>query len=212
MSSEANIPTKAWLQFYDQGVPYSIEYPPIPLDKLLKQSAEKHPDQRAILFGGSLGSRVMDRSLSYRELDDAVDRFAAAMQVLGIKKRDRVAIFMPNCPQFVIAYYGTMRAGGIAVPCNPLYTAKEITHQLNDAGAQIIVTLSLYYNMLNSVRSDTKLRHIIVTNIKEYFPPLLKILFTVAKEKKDGHAAKIANSDDLWFQSLLNMAGKPPEP
>jgi long-chain acyl-CoA synthetase len=212
MNSAVNSSTKPWLQFYDEGVPPSIEYPDIPLDQLLKQSAANHPDNPAIIFGGSLGSRVMDKSLSYQELDDAVNQFAAAMQHLGVKKGDRVAIFMPNCPQFVIAYYGTMRAGGIAVPCNPLYTGKEIGLQLNDSGSQIIVTLTMFYEMLNSIRADTQLRHIIVTNIKEYFPPLLKFLFTVAKEKKDGHAAQISHSDDIWFQSLLHMAGNTPKP
>ncbi|MBN2045834.1 MAG: AMP-binding protein [Anaerolineales bacterium] len=212
MKTEVTSSTKPWLQFYDEGVPASIEYPDIPLDQLLKQSATNHPEHPAIIFGGSLGSRVMDKPLSYRELDDAVDRFAAAMQSLGVKKGDRVAVFMPNCPQFVIAYYGTLRAGGITVPCNPLYTAKEIGDQLNDSGTEIVVTLTMFYHMLNSIRKDTPLRHIVVANIKEYFPPLLKFLFTVAKEKKDGHAAKISNTDDIWFQSLLNMAGNKPEP
>jgi len=212
MTPEVTSSTKPWLQFYDEGVPPSIDYPSIPLHGLLKQAATKHPEHPAIIFGGSLGSRVMDKSISYRELDDAVDRFAAAMQKMGVKEGDRVAIFMPNCPQFVIAYYGTMRAGGIAVPCNPLYTAKEISHQLNDSRARIIVTLTLFYNMVNEIREDAQLNHIIVTNIKEYFPPLLKTLFTLAKEKKDGHAAKITNSDDIWFQSLLKMASNAPEP
>lgn len=211
MNTKLSRQTKPWLQFYDEGVPHNIDYPAIPLDRLLTNSATNHPDHPAIIFGGSLGSRVMDKSISYRELDDAVNRFAAAIQSLGVKKGDRVAIFMPNCPQFVIAYYGTLRAGGITVPCNPLYTAKEIGDQLNDSGTEIVITLSMFYDMLNGIRNETKLRHIIVTNIKEYFPSLLKFLFTVAKEKKDGHAAKISSSKDIWFQSLLEMAGNKPE-
>jgi long-chain acyl-CoA synthetase len=211
-SAIVNTSTKPWLQFYDEGVPESIDYPEVPLDQLLNNSAAKHPDQRAIIFGGSVGSRVMDKALSYQELDDAVDRFAAAMQSLGVKKGDRVAIFMPNCPQFVIAYYGAMRAGGIAVPCNPLYTAKELAYQLNDSGAEILVTLTMFYDMVSGIRDETKLRHIITANIKEYFPPLLKVLFTLAKEKKDGHAARISHSDDIWFQDLLTLAGTNPEP
>ena len=86
----------------------------------------------------------------------------------------------------MIAYYGAMRAGGIAVPCNPLYTAKELAFQLNDSGAEIVATLTMFYDMVKGIRDETKLRHIISANIKEYFPPLLKLLFTVAKEKKDG--------------------------
>ena len=203
MISKEHSGTKPWLKFYDEGVPLSIDYPPIPLDRLLEESATKHPDHPAIIFGGSVGSKVMDSQLTYSELNEAVNRFAAAIQNFGIKRGDRVAMFMPNCPQLVIAYYGTMRAGGIAVPSNFLYTAKEIEKQLIDSGAEIIVVLSSFYKMVDSIRENTKLRHIVVANIKEYFPPLLKVLFTLLKEKKGGHAVKIDNKEDIWFQSLL---------
>ena len=203
---------KPWLKYYDEGVPASIEYPPVSLDQLLEKSAAEFPDQPAIIFGGSLGSMVLDKALTYRELNDAVNRFAAAMQSLGVKKGDRVAIFMPNCPQLVISYYGTMRAGGIAVPCNFLYTAKEIQNQLNDSGAEIIVALSTFYEMVDSVRENTQLRHIVVTNVKEYFPSFLKFMFTVAKEKKGGHRATVTNKNDIWFLDLLGNAQLPPAP
>ena len=211
MVSKEQSGNKPWLQFYDDGVPPSIDYPQIPLDRLLEESATKHPENPAIIFGGSVGSKVMDSQLTYRELNDSVNRFAAAMQNLGIKKGDRVAMFMPNCPQLVIAYYGAMRAGGIAVPCNFLYTAKEIEKQLLDSGAEIIVVLSSFYELVNSVRENTKLRHIVVANVKEYFPPFLKLMFTLLKEKKGGHAVKIANKKDIWFKSLLEKAEPSPE-
>jgi long-chain acyl-CoA synthetase len=204
--------SKPWLQFYDEGVPPSIDYPQVPLDRLLAESASKHPDHPAIIFGGAVGSRVMDKAMSYRQLDDAVNRFAAAMQHLGVKKGDRVAAFLPNCPQLVIAYYGTMRAGGIAVPSNFLYSANEMEHQLNDAGAQIVVTLSSFYKTLDSIRANTPLRHIVVTSIKEHFPPLLRLLFTVAREKKEGHRVELTSGDDLWFPSLLSQTRPTPDP
>jgi long-chain acyl-CoA synthetase len=204
--------TKPWLRFYDEGVPPSIDYPPVPLDWLLAESAAKHPDHPAIIFGGRLGTRVMDKALSFRQLDDAVNRFAAAMQKLGVKKGDRVATFMLNCPQLVVAIYGTMRAGGVAVPCNFLYSADEMEHQLNDAGAEIVVTLSSYYEKLHGIRAHTRLRHIVVTNVKEYFPPLLRLLFTLTREKKEGHRVELASEDDFWFQSLLDTATPTPEP
>jgi len=204
--------TKPWLQFYDEGVPPSLDYPQVPLDRLLAESAAKHPDHPAIIFGGAVSSRVMDKAVSYRQLDDAVNRFAAAMQKLGVKKGDRVAMFMPNCPQLVIAYYGTMRAGGIAVPSNFLYTADEMEHQLNDAGAEIVVTLSSFYQRIHGIRGTTRLRHVIVTNIKEYFPTLLRVLFSLAREKKEGHRVELASEDDIWFQSLLSEAAPEPTP
>jgi long-chain acyl-CoA synthetase len=144
MEPKAHGRTKPWLQFYDEGVPPSIDYPTIPLDRLLEEAAAKHPENPAIIFGGRVGSRVMDSPMNYHQLNDAVNHFAAAMQKLGVKKGDRVAMFMPNCPQLVIAYYGTLRAGGIAVPSNFLYTAKEIQNQLNDSGAQIISPSALF--------------------------------------------------------------------
>jgi len=211
MVSKERSGNKPWLQFYDDVVPPSIDYPLIPLDRLLEESATKHPEHPAIIFGGSVGSKVMDSQLTYRELNAAVNRFAAAVQKLGIKKGDRVAMFMPNCPQLVIAYYGAMRAGGIAVPCNFLYTAKEIEKQLLDSGAEIIVVLSSFYELVNSVRENTKLRHIVVANVKEYFPPILKFMFTLLKEKKGGHAVKLANKNDIWFQSFLEQAEPSPE-
>jgi long-chain acyl-CoA synthetase len=212
MEPNGSLGTRPWLQYYDEGVPPSIDYPPVPLDRLLADSAAKHPEHPAIIFGAAVGSRVMDKAFTYRQLDDAVNRFAAAMQTLGVKKGDRVAMFLPNCPQLVIAYYGTLRAGGIAVPSNFLYTAGEMEHQLNDAGAQIVVTLSSFYKKLDSIRATTRLRHVVVTNIKEYFPPLLRLLFTVAREKKEGHRVELASEDDIWFQSLLSQAGPTPDP
>jgi acyl-CoA synthetase (AMP-forming)/AMP-acid ligase II len=93
----------------------------------------------------------MDKELSYRQLDDAVNRFAAAMQNLGVKKADGEAMFMPNCPHLVIAYYGAMRAGGMAVPGNFMYTAAEMAHQLNDAGAEIVVATT---DMLGNLSTE----------------------------------------------------------
>ena len=195
---------KPWLSFYDEGVPATMDYPEIRLDQLLADSAAKHPGQPAIIFGARVGSRIMDAAMSYRQLDDAVNRFAAALQRLGVKQGDRVAIFMPNCPQFVIAYYGIMRAGGIAVPCNFLYTADrdgapvERCRRRDCRRPQPLLSQGAQHP-----RPDARLRHVIVTNIKEYFPSLLRLLFTLTKEKKGGHRVELASPDDLWFQSLL---------
>jgi len=211
METKGFYESRPWLKFYDEGVPSHIDYPPIPLDLLLADSASKHPTHPAIIFGARLGTRVLDRTLHYLHLNDAVNRFASALQQLGVKKGDRVAIFLPNCPQFVIAFYGTLRAGGIAVPCNPLYVERELERQLNDAGAVIIITLSAFYERVRNIRASTPLRNVIVTNIKEYFPQLLHFLFTVAREKKEGHRATLTAKSDLWFQPLLRGAPATPQ-
>ncbi|NIV39855.1 MAG: AMP-binding protein, partial [Anaerolineae bacterium] len=205
-------PHKPWLSSYDEWVPATMDYPEIRLDQLLADSAAKHPEQQAIVFGARVGSRVLDAALSYQQLDQAVNQLATSLQQLGVGRGDRVAIIMPNCPQFVIAFYGILRAGGIAVPCNFLYSASELEHQLADAGAEIAIVLSPYYPRVHSIRSGAGLRHVIVTNIKEYFPPLLRLLFTLTKEKKGGHRTVLASPDDFWFESLLAAPRTVPKP
>ena len=116
---------KPWLKHYDEGVPATINYPRIPLDQFLTDTAAKHPNHTATIFGAAVGSRVMDAQLTYRQLDDAVNRFAAGLQRMGVKKGDRVAIMLPNCPQFIIAAYATWRIGSTVVCCNPLYVARS---------------------------------------------------------------------------------------
>lgn len=201
---------KPWLRFYDEGVPASLDYPSIPLDRFLSDAAARYPEQPAIFFGARVGRHILDRAINYRQLNEAVNRFAAGLQGLGLQKGDRVAIVLPNCPQYVIAFYSILRAGGIAVPCNFLYTAQELEYQLNDAGAEIVIVLSRFYQKIDAIRARTQLQHIIVTNIKEYFPRSLRLLFTLAKEKKEGHHVALSSMDDRWLQALL--AGSPPRP
>ncbi len=207
---------KPWLKEYDSGVPTTIDYPPIPLHQFLLDAAAKYPDHTALIFGNvvePLGNKLMDARMTYAQLLEQTQRFAAALQQLGVKKGDRVAIHLPNCPQFVIAYYATLMIGGIVAPCNPQYVAREIRHQISDAGAKVAITLSLTYPIVKQVRSETPLEHVIVTNIKEYFPGLLKFLFTIAKEKKEGHYQDISgDANTYWFQDLLAQAPAKPEP
>ncbi len=178
---------RPWYKFYDQGVPRSIHYPHIPLYRLLDDSAAKFPNNAATVFGGKVGKMYLGASLTYDQLKDLTDRFAAALQALGVKKGDKVSIHLPNSPQFVIAYYGVLKTGAVVVPTNPLYVEREIEHQFNDAGVETVITLTKFYPLIRNVKGKTPLRNIIVTNIKEYFPPLLKLLFTLAVEKKEGH-------------------------
>lgn len=205
---------RVWHQHYDPGVPVSIDYPAQPTDCFLRKTAEKYPGQTALIFGSMVPWLGEHHSrMSYRELNHLVDRFAAGLQKLGLQKGDRMALYMPNCPQFVIAYYGALRAGGIVVPSNPLYVAREIEQQMKDAGAVFAVTLSLLYPNIQQVRAKTPLKHVIVTNIKEYFPGLLKTLFTLTKEKKGGHRLDLsADTNTTWFQRFLAAAPTTPQP
>lgn len=189
---------KPWLAFYDDSVPQTIDYPDHTLDAFLAQSAREYPDHTALIF--------FNNKLTYRQLDDAVNRLAAAFQNLGLQKGDRVSINMPNCPQYVISYYAALRAGGVIVPTNPTYTPRELHHQLNDSGATFVVTLTLNLGKVQEIRRKTNVRHVIATSIKEYFPLHTKVLFTLFKEKKEGHAADISGmTNTYWFQDLLDQ-------
>ena len=196
---------KPWLKFYEPHVPEHIDYPQITMPAALEQTARKYPDHTALIFKGT--------KITYREYNEAVDRFAAALQGLGVKKGDCVAVHLLNCPQFPIAYYAILRIGGIVVPCNPVYTAREMRHQLNDSGAEVMVTLSLMYPLVKQIRPDTKLRHVIVANIKTYLPPLLRFLFTLLKEKKGGHRVDISgDANTYWFTDMLAKGPAKPQP
>ena len=207
---------KPWLSHYEEGVPAEVEIPDYPVTQNLINSAEKYPNNTATIFGNvvePLGNALMDTTMNYRSLLDLTYRFAAALQKSGVKKGDRVALYLPNCPQFVIAYYATLMVGGIVVPCNPAYVAREIKHQLNDSGAETIIVLSLMYPNVKKIRAETALKQVIVANIKEYFPGLLKFLFTVATEKKEGHYQDISgDADTYWFQDVLADAPARPTP
>lgn len=194
---------KPWLKFYEPHVPEYLDYPQTTLPAALAETAARYADQPMIVF--------KDRRLTYGQVYQAIDRFAAALQRLGVGKGSLVAIHLPNCPQFPIAYFAVLRLGAIAVPCNPVYTAREMIHQLNDSGATVIVTLSATYPLIKQIRSQTALEHVIVAKIKTYFPTLLRLLFTVAAEKKRGHRVSIAGDTNIyWFQDLLKSGPAKP--
>ncbi len=196
---------KPWLKFYEPHIPEHIDYPETVMPAVLEETARKYPDHTALIFNNA--------RITYREVNEAVDRFAAALQGLGVKKGNRVAIHLLNCPQFPIAYYAVLRIGGIVVPCNPVYTAREMRHQLKDSGAEVIVTLSMMYPLIKQIRAETELRHVIVANIKTYLPPLLRVLFTLFREKKGGHRVDISGDvNTYWFTDVLAKGPAKPQP
>jgi long-chain acyl-CoA synthetase len=141
-----------------------------------------------------------------------VDRFAAGLQRLGVGPGDRVAVQLPNCPQFAIAAFAIWRIGAVLVCCNPLYVPREVEHLLTDSGSETMVVMSSLYERLKQVRDKSDLKRVIVTNIKEYLPGLLKLLFTVAREGKEGHRVDISgDADTYWFQDVLGDGPAKPE-
>ncbi|MGE5674062.1 MAG: long-chain-fatty-acid--CoA ligase, partial [Mycobacterium leprae] len=147
-----------WLAAYPAEVPVSIAYPDEPLYALLTHAASDYGDRPATIF---MGAR-----LTYRELHEQALRLAAGLRLLGVKKGDRVAIMLANCPQAVIAYYGALMAGAIASPVNPLYMPRELEHQMEDCGAEVLIALDLAYPKVK----ELNLRHLIITGLHEYMP------------------------------------------
>ena len=169
---------RPWLASYPPGVPADYDFPKVPLTRLLDDAASSFPTGTALAFLGT--------TITYRELKDAVDRFAAGLTRLGVDKGDRVALVLPNCPQNVIAFYAALRLGAVVVQHNPLYTEAELRHQLADCGATVVVCLDRVYGSIAAVRGDTPLKHVVVTSIADYLPTAtkLKLRLPLAKAKR----------------------------
>ncbi len=193
---------KVWLKHYEEKVPHSIDYPSLSLYQLFHKSAQTYKQQPAVHF--------MGRELNYGELAAEVESMACALADLGVKKGDRVAIHLPNSTQFPIAFFAALAVGAIVVPCNPLYVAREMEYQLKDSGAETIITMTRFYNMIKEIQPKTDLKNIIVTNIKDYFPGFLSFLYTVAKEKKEGDRVELAKEDYAFTDLVKKFAGKTP--
>jgi len=186
-----------WLSHYDEGVPRTLRpYPERTLLDYIAEGAREHPDLPALLFKGF--------RVTYGELEKLSDAFASALGERGVKKGDRVALLLPNCPQFIIAEMGAWKAGATVLPLNPIYTESELEGPLVNCAPETIVTLTLFYNRVKAIQPNTKVKRVIATNIKEFLPPVLRLLFTLVKEKKEGHRIKL-QTGDFWFSDLLRI-------
>jgi long-chain acyl-CoA synthetase len=159
---------RPWLNSWPKDVPHSLDYPNLSLEELLRRTATESTEKPAIYYSGN--------AITYRELDALADRFGAALQALGVKKGDRVALYLPNLPQFVFAYYGALRVGAIVVTASPLYKERELAHVLTDSGAKVLVCLDKLYSYVRSVREKTLVNHIFTTSINDYVPGSLTSL------------------------------------
>lgn len=195
---------RPWVKSYDDGMVSSLTFPDVPLHQFIKDTSKRIPHNTALITPANLPvlGRI-GKEMTYAELDRASDAMAVALVELGLQKGDRVAIVMPNCVAFVISFYAILKAGGVVAATNPTYPADKLAYQVNDCGAEIVLTLTLFYDLVKQIQPKTKVKTVIVANIKEYLPGLAKFLFTIAKEKKDGHYLQDVKSGDHWFQSLL---------
>ncbi|EGL84114.1 AMP-dependent synthetase and ligase [Caldalkalibacillus thermarum TA2.A1] len=191
---------KPWLKHYPPEIPASLEYPDAVVPDLLKEAYEKKPDNIAIRFLG--------KQLTYAELYHAAVDCARALVKLGVKPGDRVSIMLPNCPQYVIAYYGIMMAGAIVVQTNPLYVERELEYQLNDAGAETIIALDLVYPKIAKVQSRTPLKNVIITSIKDYLPFPKNVLYPLVVKKKQGIQVQVDYGETVHHFKKWLKTGK----
>jgi long-chain acyl-CoA synthetase len=202
---------RVWLQHYESEVPSSLTYPDQTLGQMLLDSAHKFGDRPAChLILRYLGPFALGGRLSYRALADQSTRFASALTALGVKKGDRVALILPNLPQFVIAFYGTLLIGAVVVNTNPQYTARELEFQLADSGAETVVVLSGLYGRLAEAQPKTAVRNVIITDISDYVTgpgiPLVK-----SSLRKHGLMANVPPAAGIYaFRPLLSAHPEAP--
>src|SRR5579859_2761024 len=187
-----------WVRHYEQGVPTHIDIPAHPLTWLLDCATDLYPDQTAFIYYGT--------KLSYAQFARYAQRFASALQQLGVRKGDRVAIALPNIPQYPIAFYGALRAGAIVVPTNPLYTEREMQHQLADSGARILVMLDMFYPTVRAVRANTALEHVILTSPADFLPPLLRTLYPLAQRNAKHPEPRLTDAERRKDSTLHDMS------
>ncbi|MCB9460036.1 MAG: AMP-binding protein [Anaerolineaceae bacterium] len=195
---------KPWLKSLDDDVIRNLEYPEKPLHQFLLETAQRIPNNTALVTSAKipLVGRLTAK-VSYAELNQASDALAAALVAMGLKKGDRVVIAMPNTVAFLISFYAILKAGGVVSAVNPTYPAGKMREQINDCDAEFALTLTLFYDTIKQIQSETKLKTVIVSNIKEYLPPIARVLFTIAREKKEGHHVAALADGDHWLQDVL---------
>src|SRR5919109_127864 len=190
MSAIETYLAKPWLAHYAKGVPPTVEVPLKSVCQAFDEATERAPSRAAVLFYG--------RQISYRELREATDRLACAFADLGVKRGDRVALYLLNSPQFIIGYFAALKCGATVTPISPVYTSHEVRYQLEDSGARAIVCQDILYEKV--AKSGAALGLVIVTNVNEYLPALKRLFSKKAEIPGGAH----------WLQDLLKKY--PPRP
>ncbi|RLG62852.1 long-chain fatty acid--CoA ligase [Candidatus Geothermarchaeota archaeon] len=191
--------SKPWLKFYEEAVPKEIDIPEIPLYKFLDDAYKIGADHPAMIF--------MGRKITYREFYEDSERFGRALvDKFNIKKGDKVAIYLPNTPQFAIAFYGAIKVGAIVTPMNPLYTAREVARQLKDSGAKVLVALDLFTKNVEKALEEVDINAVIYTGIEDYMPSLKGWIYKTFMKKVK---APIDNVKRFRFKDVIRDV--PPE-
>lgn len=188
---------KIWLKNYPPGVPHEVEIPNLSLGKMLEDTARNYPENTAIIF--------INNRISYAQLDQYANKFANVLSELGVKKGDRVAIHLPNLPQLVFAYYGTMKTGAVAVMFNPLYSPREIEHQLRDSGAKVLLTLDRFWPQVSKALEKVKPDHVLITRVKDYLKFPLNLLEPIKAKREGQHVEVEINASRYGLKSMQEL-------
>ncbi|MCJ7656058.1 MAG: long-chain fatty acid--CoA ligase, partial [Dehalococcoidia bacterium] len=159
-----SVADKPWLKSYKLG-PYKLPqtkqpYPKAPIHSLLDAAAAEYPDNHACYYFGN--------EISYKDLKLEVDRLAAALADLGVRKGDKVATILPNCPQYLISDFGILKAGAVHVPCSVLHKAADLIYEIGDSGAETVICSETSIELVNSIKNKTKIKRIILTSLMDY--------------------------------------------
>jgi len=205
MGAKTKYEERPWLKFYFEGVPADVDIPEQSVVETFDEAADKWKNKTALVFYG--------RKISYRELRDQVDRFATALCDLGVKKGEKIALLLLNSPQFIIAYFGALKAGATLTPISPVYVSPEIKHQIEDSGATTIVCQDILYDHVE--KAEVKLDRVILTNIAEYLPRLKKFLgqsvLRAVYQKMSAPPPEVFEREGFYqFQDLIKKY--PPNP
>lgn len=194
----------SWFKSYDKGMPQSLApYAQKTLLDCFEEAVRERPDSPAVLFKGT--------KVSYRDIDRYANAVAAALIDCGVRKGDRVTILLPNCPQVMFCHLGIWRIGAIASPVNPLYTQTELEHSFRESGTEVVICMGSFYETVKKVQHNTGIRLVIVVDLKDFLPPLLRLAFTLVEEKRGGHRVNL-RPGDLRLRDLLKKyrnAGRP---
>src|SRR2546428_1781264 len=156
---------KPWLKFYPKGVPATVEVPRKSVSQVFDEATDRWADRAAVAFYG--------REITYRELRDGADRLAAAFAQKGVRKGDRVALYLLNSPQFIIAYFAALKCGATVTPISPMYTSHEVRYQLEDSGARAVICQDVLYEKV--AKAGVAIDLLVVTNVGEYLPAVKRL-------------------------------------
>ena len=196
-SPETNYP---WLKHYPEMIDWHTVIEAKPLYSILDDAVKKYPTKCCLDF--------MGKQISYQQIGDLVDRATKGLQQIGVKKGTKVGIFLPNCPQFVVFYFAILKAGGIVVNFNPLYSFHEIKHQAEDSGITVMVTLDLkeLFSKVKNLLSSTTLEKIVVTKLQDYLSFPKNIIFSLLKKSET--SSILFSSNIVSMEEMLDNDGR----